>query len=136
MVTVMDTNLESRIKHVTGRFPYLRVVILFGSSGTGRDSKDSDIDLAVAGERPLDSNQKTVLIEALAEEFGRPIDVVDLVSAHGPVLRQILTKGCLIYRSDSAMYAHLLIRMVGETADFEPYRNRILEERRKAWIGR
>ena len=75
------------------------------------------------------------MIEALAKVFARPVDLVDLQSAAGPILAQILTKGRLIYCTDHALYAEIMKRMLFDEADMAPYRRHILTERRKAWIG-
>lgn len=113
----------------------IKLAILFGSLSRGQDRTDSDLDLAVAGDAPLDSRQKERLIEALALALGRPVDLVDLRSAGLPILTEVLTKGKLVYCTDRALYAEFIKRMLFDNADFAPYRKRILEERRKSWIG-
>ena len=66
---------------------------------------------------------------------GRPVDVVDLCSADGLILSQVLTTGKIILCADRMLYAMLIKKMLFTNADMMPYHRRILAERRKAWIG-
>ena len=96
---------------------------------------DSDLDLAVDAGRRLTVSEKMTLIGDLALEIGRPVDLVDLRSVGEPLLGQILRHGKRLLGSD-AHYAALISRHLFDQADFVPYRNRILAERRRAWIGK
>jgi len=128
-------NLERQIARRLARNPQIKLGILFGSVGRGQGRADSDLDMAVAADHPLDASDKMVLIEELAQLTGRPIDLVDLQTVGGLVLQEVLTKGKRIYCTDSHVHAELIKRMLFNEADFMPYRDRILAERRKAWIG-
>ena len=75
------------------------------------------------------------IIAALAERTGRPIDLIDLQVVAEPLLGQILRHGRRLLGSDGA-YGRLISRHLFLQADFMPYRNRILAERRAAWIGK
>lgn len=79
--------------------------------------------------------QKIALIQDLARRTGRAVDLVDLQTAHGTILHQVLHTGTLLYCADHSLYAALIKRHLFEEADFRPYRDRILTERRQAWIG-
>lgn len=129
---------DDRIRSVLGAHREVRLAMLFGSFADPRrpPGYESDIDIAVAGERPLSSGQIHALIEKLALATARPVDMIDLQCAAGVVLRRALTAGRLLLCHDRRLYAELIKRMVFEEADFEPYRRRILEDRRRAWIGR
>lgn len=118
-------------------FPQVRLAYLFGSRArTGVARSDSDLDVAVAAGEPLGTEQRRAIMDALALRMGVPIDLVDLRVAGMPLLQQILTKGQAVFCRDRTLLASLLERMWGEDADFMPYRQRILAERRRAWIGR
>jgi predicted nucleotidyltransferase len=108
---------------------------VFGSLADERATPESDLDLGVAATQPLDTAMKTMLIETLAEIVGRPIDLIDLQAVSGPILQQVLTQGQLIYCSDQMLYAALIRDMLFNQSDMMPYYDRILAERRKAWIG-
>lgn len=125
---------NARIKHALEKHPMIRLAILFGSVAKGEARRDSDLDLAVDVDRPLEEHEKIQLIAELAEVSGRPVDVVDLFSAGEPLLGQIMTGGRKIL-GDNTRYAVMVSKHLFNQADFMPYRSRIIQERRRAWIG-
>ena len=60
--------------------------------------------------------------------------MVDLRTAGEPLLGQILQYGQRLIGND-ADHAELIRRHIFDSEDFLPYVNRILRERRQAWIG-
>jgi len=119
---------------VLARHPHIELAVLFGSLAAGKARPDSDLDLAVAATTPLTSAARMALIADLAEHYGRPVDLIDLSRVGEPLLGQILVHGKRLLGGDER-YARLLRRHLFDNADFTPYRNRILAERRQAWIG-
>ena len=115
--------------------PSLRIAILFGSLAGGRVRADSDIDLAVAADGVLNARHKLALVEAVSSSTGRPVDLIDLRTAGEPLLGQILRNGVRLLVRDKRLLAELIKRHLFDSADFLPYRRRILAERRRAWIG-
>ena len=128
----MPTQGHAPILTVIHSHPEIQLAILFGSLATGRARPDSDLDLAVAADHPLDAEATLQLIADLAAAVGRP---VDLSTAGEPLLAQILKTGKRLAGSDER-YAALITRHLFDKADFMPYYRRILAERRRAWIGR
>lgn len=126
---------QSLKQRLQAGFPDLKLAILFGSVSTGKARRDSDLDLAVSFDHALSAQTKMALISELAALTGRPVDLVDLATAGEPLLGQILAHGRLILGEKSQL-AQLIYRHVIEEADFLPYKNRILAERRQAWIGK
>lgn len=129
----LDPYFKQAIAEALKVVPEIRFAILFGSFGAGTPRAESDLDLAVDMGRPLATIEKMKLIEELATTFGRPIDLVDLHTAGEPVLGEILKNGIRILGT-ADQYASLIRRHVFDNADFAPYRDRILRERRRAWI--
>jgi predicted nucleotidyltransferase len=115
-------------------FQYIELAVLFGSTARGQERPDSDVDVAVAARHALTIEQKMALIEALAARIGRPIDLVDLTTVAEPLLDQILRHGRRLLGSDDA-FGRLISRHLFDQADFMPYRDRVLAERRASWIG-
>ena len=113
----------------------LLLALVFGSVATGQAGADSDVDIAVLADHPLLAAERTPLIEEIALATGRPVDLVDLRNAGEPLLGEILQSGSRLLGSDEE-YARLVSRHLVDAADFLPYRDRILEKRRIAWIGR
>ena len=128
-------SLDQKITKLLTGYPYIQLVIMFGSLSRDSGRVDSDLDLAVAGTSVLTAQQKIDLVEDLALVIGRPVDLIDLRSAEGLILAQALTTGRIIYCIDRSLYAELIIKMLYNQADMMPYRKLILEKRRKAWIN-
>ncbi len=130
-MTVAD-NLEI----IFARFPRIRLAILFGSVGRQDSDPESDLDVAVAMDKPLSPTDKMELIEELSQFGGRPVDLIDLQTAGGLILHRALTTGRLLLCTDRTLYAEIIKKMLFNQADFMPYRRRILAQRRSAWIGK
>ena len=111
----------------------IELAILFGSMATGSYTEKSDIDLAVKKQRPISAQQKIKLIEQIALLTGRAVDLVDLSTVGEPLLGQILKYGKRLLGSDTA-YAEIGLKHVYAQADFVPYIQRTLEERRQKWL--
>ena len=126
--------VDAQVRGVLARFPTVELALVFGSVANGRQRPDSDLDIAIAAKHRLTVDEKMDIIACLAEATGRPIDLVDLRQAGEPLLGQILTHGWRLMGSDLA-HALWITRHVLNQADFVPYRDRILAERRAAWIG-
>lgn len=127
-------SLIDAVRSALGDFP-IAIAILFGSHATGRARPDSDVDLAVDVGRPLTPEQKISLIAALAERTGLPIDLVDLRTVGEPLLGEILRDGKRLLGTDDR-YAELVYRHLCDAADFLPYVERMLAERRAKWLGK
>ncbi|MCI0507617.1 MAG: nucleotidyltransferase domain-containing protein [Gammaproteobacteria bacterium] len=125
----------TKIKQVLAGHPDVRLAIVFGSVAAGKERYDSDLDLAVDTCKQMTVNKKMDLIAELALATGRPVDLADLQTAGEPLLGQILRHGKRILGEDTH-YAALISRRLVNQADFVPYRNRILTERRRAWLGK
>ena len=128
-------SIDIQIRKVLERHNAIRLAILFGSLAKGAAHSESDLDLAVGADHPLDTDETMELIADLAEAFGRPVDLIDLSTVGEPLLGQIIAGGRRIVGSNS-LYAELLLKHLYNQEDFVPYQRRILKERREAWIGR
>jgi predicted nucleotidyltransferase len=111
----------------------IRLGIVFGSLAGGQARRESDLDIALLGNHQLDAARHIQLIEALSDLTGRPIDLVDLATAGVPVARSAVLHGKVIFSRDEAAYPEQLSRVLIDSADFLPYRYRLLKERRNAW---
>jgi predicted nucleotidyltransferase len=135
MTITTAADINKQLQEVLTRFPDLVLALVFGSVAKGCQRIDSDLDIAVAAKQALTVDEKMAIIAALAEQTGRPIDLIDLKVVAEPLLGQIVRHGRRLLGSDTE-YGRLLSRHVFEQADFMPYRNRVLAERRAAWIGK
>ena len=131
----MDTPL-AKITDTLARHPELMLGIVFGSTADKTSTTQSDLDIAVAGARALSAEEKLRLIDELALDSNRAIDLVDLHDLHGPLLARLLKNGRIVLRREGDdIYPRLILRAIADEADFLPYRRRILESRRNAWTG-
>lgn len=128
----IDT-IKTTVQHVLGEG--VRLVMVFGSCARGQARPDSDLDIAVDAGTVMTAMQHIALVSALAELTGRPVDLVDLRTVGEPLLGQILQYGQRIDGADE-VHAQYLTRHLMDMADFVPLQQRILKERRQAWIGR
>ena len=130
----MDKLLKS-LRKVLTNFPDIKLCIVFGSFASGGFSQESDLDLAVAGEQPLTEKKCMELIDAFAVATNRQIDLIDLATATGLILKQALSTGVVVQNLNKTLYANLISRMLFNEADMMPYYYRILEERRKRFLN-
>jgi predicted nucleotidyltransferase len=133
--SMMTESIETQLSQVLERHQAIRLALLFGSLAKGTARFDSDLDLAVGADHPLDVDDTIELISDLAKATGRPVDLIDLSTVGEPLLGQIIAGGRRIVGSDT-LYAELVLKHLYNQEDFVPYQRRILKERREAWIGR
>jgi predicted nucleotidyltransferase len=134
-MTTTAPDINKQLQEVLMHFPQLVLALMFGSVAEGRPRPDSDVDIAVAAKQALTTVEKMDIIAALAEKTGRPVDLIDLKVVGEPLLGQIVRHGRRLVGNDGE-YGRLISRHLFEQADFMPYRNRVLAERRAAWIGK
>jgi predicted nucleotidyltransferase len=91
---------ETAVALLRGALPTGVAIYRFGSSVSGLTTPDSDIDLAVLGERPLDAQFRFDLQERLAVALRRQVDLVDLRAATTVMAMQVVTTGVLLHNDD------------------------------------
>lgn len=133
-MTTIKPQLARQLTGLLSRYPNIRLAILFGSQANPERQKhfDSDIDLAIMTDAPVNDHFKMELIETIGIELGCPVDIVDVNDAPEPILGEVFKGQRLL--GDDTVYARLLTRHLLNTADFVPLRERILKERRDRWI--
>jgi len=122
--------IEAGIAKALAGFPALKVALLFGSAAAGRMTSASDVDVAVAADRPLPINDRFSVQAALSRELKREVDVVDLHKVSGVILAEAMTKGKAVLK-DRDVYAALIRKMWYNQADMMPLVRMILERRRR-----
>jgi len=127
------SEISATLKSLLADLPGLELAFLFGSYASGTARPDSDVDLAVLFRQPISPELKQTLIESVAAELGCAVDIVDLFESPEPITGEVV-KGVRLFGDDAA-YARLLTRHLMNVADFLPLRQRILDERRSAWIS-
>jgi predicted nucleotidyltransferase len=128
-------NICDRIVNVLDTEPGLNVVIIYGSVVSGNMRPDSDVDLAVMFDSPMDVERKMHIKARLEREFSRNVDLVDLSTLSGTILKQILCKGRVLIKNDTNVLAGLLQRMIYNQANMMPYVRRTLLERQRRFVN-
>ena len=91
--------LQKLVTHLSSTLPGLIAVYRFGSWGTTLARPDSDIDLAILVEPPLDAIACWNLAQELANIAGRDVDLVELREASTVLRAQIIGHGERLYCS-------------------------------------
>ncbi len=126
--------IADRVGELLASASGLRLALLYGSSVGGRMRGDSDVDVAVLFERPLEAEQKMRLTASLEAGLSRSVDLVDLFSLNGTILKQVLCKGQVLIRKNREDLPSLLRRMTYNQADMMPYVSRTLYERQERFV--
>lgn len=132
MKNTLNNNIEL-LRTFLQQDPNLELAILFGSMATGKNTSKSDVDLAIKKNKPLTDQQKKIFIEQIAHITGRAVDLIDLSIVGEPLLGQVIKYGKRLIGTDS-QYAELALRHIYAQADFVPYIERTLKERRQQWL--
>jgi len=99
----------------------VRFAYLFGSRAIGRHRPDSDADIAIMPDRPLDLLAEAGLADRLAQALRVPaVDLVDLRRAPLVLRGRVLTDGRLLYSADEPGRVAFEVRTRGEYFDFLP----------------
>jgi predicted nucleotidyltransferase len=110
------------------------LAILYGSAATGKMRADSDVDIALLFDHPLNLEQKMMLISRLERELQRDVDMADLFHLSGTILKRILCKGRVLIQKKPGALTGLIQRMIYNQADMMPYVSRTLIERQRRFI--
>ncbi len=129
-----DAGTLNSVRDALRRQPDIELACVFGSFAEGRQTPESDIDVAIAAREPIDAQRRLALNDAIANAAGRPVDLVDLHRAGPLVLTQALTRGKRIIKRDSGVLAHLLVKMWSLNADLMPLVRMIQDTRRKRFL--
>jgi len=95
---------------------------------------DSDVDIAVLCEQPLTVERKTMLAARLERALRASVDLIDLFSLNGTILKQVLCKGRVLVRRRPEDMAGQVKKMLFNQADMMPYVRRTLRERQQRFI--
>ncbi len=96
----MTSDYSLVIEYLQQRLPGLIALYRFGSAGTCYERADSDLDLAVLLNAPLDNLARWELAESVASLVHRDVDLIDLIRAAPPVRMQIFQEGERIFCQD------------------------------------
>ena len=96
--------------------PDALAVYVFGSFADASERADSDLDIAVLGERPLDPLRRMELQRQLGARLDRDVDFVDLRTASAVLSQEVLARGRILFKRDDARVLDFEARALGEYA--------------------
>jgi predicted nucleotidyltransferase len=126
-------NVITRIQQILENNSQIQLAIIYGSCAAGTATAQSDIDLAVASAVCFSSDERLALAETIAVEFNCEVDLVDLESAHGALLQEILTRGALAINRSPSLYEKFIKRMLAEKEDDSRVASKAIAERIQKW---
>jgi len=124
----MTTTIAQQVANALAPHSEIQLAFVFGSAARGTMRPDSDVDVAVLAVEHLSPESRLELTSELSLALKREIDLVDLSTAWGLILRQVLTTGTLALNRSHTAHAMLLKRMLFDQADMEPLRQKIIEK--------
>lgn len=92
--------LEKAVAFICTRLPTVQGIYLFGTFASEYERPDSDIDLALLGEKVPATVELWNLAQELARELHRDVDLIDLQAANTIFRYQVIAEGRRIYTSD------------------------------------
>lgn len=116
------------LRPLLDRLKAVQAVYAFGSRAGGTARPDSDLDLAVLTDRPLDPLARFDAQEALAAALGLDVDLVDLQAASTVMRAEVLRTGRVLLDADPGARAHFEVRALSAYALLNEERRGILED--------
>ncbi len=114
--------------------PNVELAFLYGSHAVQKANAESDLDIAIATSGGLTVDERLALAEALSHEFHCEVDLVDLSTAHGALLQEILTRGICVIKRNLPLYDKLIKRMLMEKEDDSRFAAKTTKERIHKWL--
>jgi uncharacterized protein len=113
-------DIVSKLNQLLEEFPGIHTAILYGSYATGKIHPGSDLDIAIAEDKKMSMERKLELYNRLHKiTHIEKIDLIDLHTIDGLILKEILTKGKVLKKNSDFLF-RLLQKMLGYMADFYP----------------
>ena len=115
------------VAEIRAALPAVVAIYRFGSSVDGVRSLESDVDLAVLSDIPIDAVARFDLQERLAVALRQTVDLVDLRKASPVMAIQVIAKGVLLYDNDAGTRGRFEDFVYGAYARLNEERRGILD---------
>lgn len=100
MTTSPSVEQRAAVAALVAAVSGLQAVYQFGSSGTGTEHAESDVDLAFLATASLKPLERFDVQQALASALRREVDLIDLRAASPVMAMQVLSTGRLLHDAD------------------------------------
>jgi uncharacterized protein len=124
-ISQVDALIVARLRE---SLPGLRAVYRYGSAGSAYERVDSDIDLAVLLDVPLDFCRQSQLTAELAQLTGREIDLNDMHRLLVTLRVQIVTQGVRLFAVHHGAAEEYDSRTLSDYAYLNEARKGIMED--------
>ncbi|MEI8343581.1 MAG: nucleotidyltransferase domain-containing protein [Candidatus Moraniibacteriota bacterium] len=115
----INSNQQVKLNKVLKKYR-LKLIILFGSFASGKNHKDSDIDLAVLGLEQVSFENQIALINEFAQIFSQEVDLTVLNNAN-PLLGFQISKNSLLLAGKQADFFNFKLQAFHAFNDYAPY---------------
>jgi predicted nucleotidyltransferase len=102
-VIIDESRQSAAVAALRKAIPSLAAVYQFGSSVTGVEHLESDVDLAFLATAPPSHVDRFDLQQELASVLKREVDLIDLRSASTVMAIQVISTGRLLYDADASV---------------------------------
>ncbi len=120
-----DALIVATLRH---QLPGIEAIYRYGSAGGMYERQDSDIDLAVLADQPLDWRMQGRLAGELEALTGRPIDLNDMRRLPVTLRVQIVTGGVRLFAAHPARAEAYDSQVLSEYAELNQFRRPILDD--------
>lgn len=120
--------LAHLLQALSSRLPGLVAVYRFGSFGTADERVDSDIDLGLQPDHPLDPVAVFRMAAELATLAGRDVDLVDMIRCSTVMRARIVATGEVVYCNDRYRCEDFATTAYSRYAHLNEARRGILED--------
>jgi predicted nucleotidyltransferase len=131
---LLYANIE-KLKEVLEEIPEIHYAAIFGSSVKDRLTSASDIDCAVAADKPLEKGLYLQLVNSLNSVLSHPVDLIDLNRVSGPILKQALCTGIVVKKTSPTNLAYLIKKMLYNQTDMMPNTLMILKNHCERFVN-
>jgi uncharacterized protein YutE (UPF0331/DUF86 family)/predicted nucleotidyltransferase len=112
---MLESKKFKALKRYLEKEPSVVLAFLFGSFATGREMKESDVDIAIY----LKEKEKRARIyRELCHILEREVDLIDLEEAPASLVSHIFKTGIPLAIKDERLYWELYLKMSNEAEDF------------------
>ena len=120
-----------KLRSLLEKKPEVVICLLFGSAAEGKMGVNSDIDVAICGDKAFNHDYLAELQLAIAERLGTEVDLMDMARLNGLILRQVITTGKKILNKNPDLLAHYIKKMLFFSEDMYPNYQMILKAKAK-----
>lgn len=120
----MKQSIRKAITERLERRDEIMLAFVYGSAAAGRDTSDSDLDIAILFKNGPSPDQEAAIRDELEEVSGKEIDLLSLNNA-SPIIRMQVVKGGQVLLARGSAREEFFTRTVNEYDDLKYIRREI-----------